>query len=152
MPTDTITTTQGFVLPADESNNAPWGRAINLLANAFKALDTLLNSVQVLAKAAVQSAQIQQSSLIYAADTGTADHYAVSLTPAPTLTAGSVILFKALHSNTGQNNSTLSVNGGTPKQIICQGGAPTGADINAGQILMLVYDGTAFQMIGNYQA
>jgi hypothetical protein len=37
----------GLVLPGDDHNNAPWGPADLLLANAFNALDARLNNIEV---------------------------------------------------------------------------------------------------------
>jgi hypothetical protein len=90
---------------------------------------------------------IQQQIYLYAADTGAANAYAVALTPAPTLVAGSVVFFKAVNANTGA--STLAVNGGPAIAIRKQGSvALTGGEIAAGQIVTVVYDGTDFQMLG----
>jgi hypothetical protein len=57
----------------------------------------------------------QQETRIYAADTGAANAYTVTLSPAPTIVAGSVVVFKAANANTGA--STLAVNGGTATAI-----------------------------------
>jgi hypothetical protein len=97
------------------------------------------------AKAAVTG--IQQEAYTYAADTGAANAYAVSLSPSPTIVAGSKVIFKAANANTGA--STLAVNGGSPIAIKKQGStALASGDIAAGQIVVAVYDGTNFQMIG----
>jgi hypothetical protein len=89
---------------------------------------------------------IQQQSYLYAADTGAANAYAVSLSPAPTLAAGSCVVFKATNANTGA--STLAVNGGTATPIKKNGStALASGDIAAGQIAVVVYDGTNFQLI-----
>jgi hypothetical protein len=91
------------------------------------------------------AATVQQSS--YAADTGTANAYAVTLSPAPTIIAGSPITFKAANANTGA--STLAVNGGSPTAIKKNGSTSLSAgDISAGQIVTVVYDGTVWQMQG----
>ena len=90
---------------------------------------------------------IQQQSFIYAADTGAANAYVVSLTPSPTLAAGSAVLFKAANTNTGA--STLNVNGGGATAITKVGSTPlSGGEITAGQIIFVTYDGTEFQIIG----
>lgn len=90
-------------------------------------------------------AGVQQESYTYAADTGAANAYVVALTPAPTLVAGSKVVFKAVHANTGA--STLAVNGGSAVAITKQGStALASGDIAAGQIITVIYDGTQFQM------
>ena len=94
----------------------------------------------------VTAAQIQQESLIYAADTGTANAYAISLSPAPTIVAGSVVVFKAANANTG--TSTLAVNG-VSAALTKNGTYPLVlGDIAAGQIVEAKYDGTQWQAIG----
>ena len=91
--------------------------------------------------------QIQQESFIYAADTGTAGAYAVALSPAPTLVAGSIVVFRAANANTGA--STLAVNGGSAIPLKKLGSlALASGDIAAGQIVEAIYDGTNFQMMG----
>ena len=90
---------------------------------------------------------VQQETYIYAADTGAANAYAVALTPAPTLVAGSIVVFKAANANSGA--STLAVNGGAAKAIKKNGAiALSAGDIPSGQIVMVVYDGTNFQLVG----
>ncbi len=146
MANQVVTATQSFVLPGDESHQLPWGAAVQLLAKAFIALDALLNALQGIANSAVQPAQLQQSAAIYAADTGAANAYVVAFSPAPTLAAGSRVLFKALHANTAA--STLAVNGGAAKAITKSGTtALAGGEIAAGQIMQVVYDGTQFQIV-----
>src|SRR5690348_13214002 len=59
---------------------------------------------------AVNVQAIQQNSLIYANDAGSANAYAVNLSPAVgSYTAGMVVNFKAANANTGA--STINVNG-----------------------------------------
>jgi hypothetical protein len=87
---------------------------------------------------------------LYGADTGAANAYAVAIIPAPTLAAGSRFLFKAAHANTGA--STLAINGGTAIAITNSSGgnsALIGAEIGAGQLCLVVYDGTQFQLVGS---
>lgn len=99
---------------------------------------------------AATPAEIQEESFVYAADTGTANAYAITLSPAPTLIAGSLVVVKIANANTGA--STLAVNGGAATGIVKESGgslvALTGAELNAGQIAFLVYDGTHWQLIG----
>lgn len=93
-------------------------------------------------------AAIQKGQYTYAADTGAADAYAVTLSPVPpALQAGFTVIFKAAHSNTGA--STLAVNGGSPKAIKKNvSSALASGDILANQIVAVLYDGTNFQMLG----
>lgn len=84
----------------------------------------------------------------YAVDTGTANAYAVALTPVPItpITAGFPVKFKALNSNTGA--STLALNGATAVNIIrTTGGALLANDIFAGGVFELVFDGTSYQLV-----
>jgi len=90
-----------------------------------------------------------EGALPYAADTGAADAYAIALDP--TLSeyiTGMPIFFKAANTNTGA--STLDINGLGTKSIKKSTDVDLVAgDIKAGQIVLVVYDGTNFQMIGD---
>ena len=83
----------------------------------------------------------------YAADAGASDTYAVTITPGPSAYAvGQVFYFKANTINTGA--ATLNVNSlgeKTIKKLHDQDLA--NGDIEAGQIVMVAYDGTNFQML-----
>lgn len=93
---------------------------------------------------------LQQQAFSYALDTGTANAYAVTLSPAPTIAAGSVVVFKAANVNTGA--STLAVNGGSAKSLKKQGSVALAAgDIAASQIVTAVYDGTTWQVSAGTQ-
>jgi hypothetical protein len=96
---------------------------------------------------ATPSAVQQESYTFTATDSGTANAYAVSYTPAPTLVAGSAGSFKAANASTGA--STLAVNGGTATAIKQNGNstALSTGSITAGQIIDWTYDGTVFQII-----
>lgn len=88
----------------------------------------------------------QNQQFTFGTDTGAANAYAVTLTPAPTLVAGLKLSFVAAHSNTGA--STLALNGGAAKNITKNGTTPlVSGDIAAGQIISVTYDGTQFQMV-----
>lgn len=82
----------------------------------------------------------------YAADAGANDTYAVTLSPVPAAyTTGMVVNFKANTANTGA--ATLNVNSlgaKTIKKLNDQDLANN--DIESGQIVQVVYDGTNFQM------
>lgn len=92
-------------------------------------------------------AGIQVSQYTYAADTGSANAYAIAPTPAlSAYTEGLRVQFKAAHANTGA--STLAVSGLATKAIL----QPDGTDllagmIPAGAIVDCEYNGTAFQMM-----
>lgn len=98
------------------------------------------------AKASI--AGVQQEAYVYAADTGAANAYAVTLSPAPTIVAGSEVVFLAAHACTGA--STLAVNGGSPIAIkkAVSTALATG-DILVGQIVTVKFDGTNWQLGGS---
>lgn len=85
----------------------------------------------------------------YGTETGAADAYVVSLSPATaTLAAGLQVSFIATAANTGP--STLNVNSLGVKNILSsQGAALTGGEIAAGGIVNVIYDGTAWQLVGS---
>jgi hypothetical protein len=91
-------------------------------------------------------ASVQNNTYGYAADSGSNDDYAVSLTPVPaSYTTGLLVAFKANTVNTGA--STLNVNGLGAKTIKKGFNLDLDdGDIKAGQIVLVEYDGTNFQM------
>lgn len=90
---------------------------------------------------------LETAATYYAVDTGAADAYAVSLTPAATAyTAGMLVRFKAANSSTAAG-STLNVNSLGAKTIKKADGSGTVAgDILNGQVVVVVYDGVGFQL------
>lgn len=82
----------------------------------------------------------------YAADSGAADAYVVTLSPAPSqYLAGMVVIMKATNANTGA--STINVNSLGLKNITKDGAtALTAGDILAAEIVTMIYDGTQFQL------
>lgn len=88
----------------------------------------------------------QGSGEIYAADTVGTDAYAVTLVPAPTAyVTGMVVNFKAGTANTG--NATLNVNGlGAVNILKNHDQTLDNNDIEVGQVVTVIYDGTNFQM------
>lgn len=80
-------------------------------------------------------------------DSGTANTYAVTLTPTPgSYTTGMLIIFKPIYSNTGA--CTVNVNTMGAKTIkSTDGGTPGANEIYAGNYVMLIYDGTYFQIL-----
>jgi hypothetical protein len=79
-------------------------------------------------------------------DSGTANNYVVALTPSPmSYYEGLKFLFKSANANTGA--SLIDVNGIGNKSIKKNVTEDLSADdIKAGSIVLLVYDGTNFQM------
>lgn len=86
--------------------------------------------------------------LDYAADTGAANAYVITL-PGPALTGhipGLPIFWKAANANTGA--STINVNGLGAVALRKWGGSPLATgDIAAGQINVMFYDGTYYQIL-----
>jgi hypothetical protein len=107
----------------------------------------LATTAYVQAQGSPSKSDIQQQAYTYAADTGSANAYAVTLSPAPTIVAGSRIVFKAANANTGA--STLAVNGGSATALKKNGStALVSGDIAVGQIVEAAFDGTNYQIIG----
>lgn len=90
---------------------------------------------------------IQKQTHVYAQDTGSANAYAITLSPAPSAYAvGQCFSFKATNANTG--GSTLNVNGLGVKTIVKNGSTSlVSGDIIANQIEVVMYDGTNFQLV-----
>ncbi len=88
----------------------------------------------------------------YAADTGAANAYAIALSPVlANHVIGMPIVFKAANANSGA--STLAVNslpGVAIKKFV--NAALDAGDISAGQLVIVVYDGTYYQLINNGQS
>ena len=91
-------------------------------------------------------ADAQNHASTYAADTGVADAYVVTLSPAPAaLVVGQVVFFKASNTN-ATTTPTLNVNSLGAVTIVKHGGQPMQAgDIVAGGIAIVVYDGTNYE-------
>ena len=86
----------------------------------------------------------------YAADSGTANSYAIAFSSPTTVSyaAGLTLQFLAGNSNTGA--STLNVNGLGAQTIVGPtGSALTAGAIVAGTVISVVYNGTAFQLVGS---
>ena len=88
----------------------------------------------------------------YAVDTGTVNAIVANFSPAITsLVAGSIILVKILNTNTGL--ATINVNGLGVKSIYAQGGLPAlpllAGDLAAGDVVIMVYDGTRWWVAAN---
>lgn len=91
-------------------------------------------------------AVLQNGAAVYALDTGAADAYVVTLSPAPAAyVTGMAIMMKAANANT--TTSTINVNG--LGAVTIKKGVSTNLaanDILTGQMCSLVYDGTNFQL------
>lgn len=85
----------------------------------------------------------------YVADTGVANTYAIAPSPAITAyAAGQVFVWKAVNANTAA--STLNVNAlGAVALKTAVGGALTGGEITANSILIVVHNGTDFNIISS---
>ena len=96
----------------------------------------------------INAGQIQDGGLIFqATDSGSANTYAIALTPAVTAyVAGQVFHFKAANASSGA--STLNVNGLGAKNIKKKNDQDIAAgDIEQNAIVSVIYDGTSFQML-----
>jgi len=91
--------------------------------------------------------QTQGGSNNYSADTGTANTYVVTLSPAPAaLIPGLMVRFIVAHTNTGA--STLNVNGTGAITITMDGtNLPYAGQISVGALVNVVFDGTSWQII-----
>jgi hypothetical protein len=95
----------------------------------------------------ISQSDLQKSAESYAADAGSTDTYAITLSPVPAAyTTGMVVRFKANTINTGA--ATLNVNTLGAKSILrTDGSALQDGDIQASQIVELIYNGTSFLML-----
>lgn len=93
------------------------------------------------------AANVQDSVYSFAADAEASDTYAITLTPAPSAYAtGQRFTFTANTANTGA--ATLNVNALGAKAILKENNvALADNDIESGQVVEVVYDGTQFQMM-----
>jgi hypothetical protein len=93
------------------------------------------------------AADVIDQHLVYYADTGSANAYVI--TPSPAITAyaaGQKFSFKASNGNTAA--STLNVNGlGTKSIVLASGVDVASGDILSGSIYEVVYDGTDMQLV-----
>lgn len=90
---------------------------------------------------------IQNNTYVYSEDTGAADAYVATLSPAiAAYTEGLTVILDVANANTGA--STLAVNGLAAQTIQTpQGGALVAGDMVAGRRVWLVYTGTVFQLV-----
>jgi hypothetical protein len=114
-----------------------------------------LNALKVIFAAHAHRHDGTLAPLMGAVDTGSANAYAVALTPALTAhVAYMPISFKAAHTNTGA--STLAINGLSAVALKRpDGSALLAGDIVTGQLIIAMYDGTNYQVVSsgmNYDA
>jgi len=89
----------------------------------------------------------QSGASIYAADAGSTDSYAITLTPAPSAYAvGQVFRFKANTANTGAASLNVNGLGAVTIKKSFNSDLSTG-DILANQFIEVIYDGTNFQLL-----
>jgi hypothetical protein len=126
---------------SDTTPAAPAG-STNVLWQA----DSSGNISSYLAGSAVSPVELQQGIYTFAVDTGTANNYVLSITPAPTIVAGSGMAFQALNTNTGP--STVTLNGAPPIPLTKRGAlALSPADVSANQIIVIIFDGVNWQIV-----
>lgn len=90
--------------------------------------------------------KVQAGTWIYAVDTGVANALVANVQPAPTaLVAGMGVKIKVANGNT--STTTFNLNGlGAVAVHRASGAGLSSGDINAGMVLCLVYDGSAWQI------
>ena len=120
--------------------------------NALDAGDILAGQVFQVAYDGTNFQLLSAYSLLdYAASTGSANAYVLTLAPAlPALVPGRMLTFKANFANTGA--ATLNVGGLGAKNILHGSGALDAGDIQSGQLVTVMYDGTSFQMMQHKRA
>jgi hypothetical protein len=98
---------------------------------------------------AVNMNQLRDNASGYAVDSGAADAYVVTLSPAPSgYTAGMLVAVKIGSGNTNTGASTINVNGLGVKSIKKHSDVdPDAGDIEQNGIYELRYDGTNFQIM-----
>lgn len=109
--------------------------------------ETITQLQALLGLSTVTTTGVQNQSYSYAADSGSADAYVATMSPAVlNYTAGQ--RFDLLITNTNTTASTLNINGLGAKSILRDDGTSLVAgDLIAGMISTFEYNGTAFQLI-----
>lgn len=115
-------------------------------AESIAGTDTGTTTGPLVVKPSDIAANVQNAAHSYAADAEASDAYVITLSPAPSAYAtGQVFYFKANTANT--TGATLNVNSLGAKNILKNHDQTLETnDIEAGQIVHVVYDGTQFQM------
>lgn len=92
--------------------------------------------------------QIQDAGVIYATSGGTGNAHTLTLSPAITAySTGQTFVFKAGATNTGA--ATINVNSVGAKSIYHGGAALEGGEIVSGQMYVIIYNGTQFDLVGD---
>jgi len=92
--------------------------------------------------------QYQDNGGVYFTSTGSSNAYVLALSPAITAyAAGQEFVFNANFANTG--SATINVSGLGAKTLQYAGRNLVGGEIDSGQIVKIVYDGTNFQILSN---
>ena len=122
------------------------GVEIGTSAETIAGTDTGGTSASLLALPSDIAKNTQSGTFVYAADGEASDTYVITMTPTLTAyTTGMVVNFKANTANTGA--CTLNIDTLGAKSIKKTHDAdPADNDIESGQIVTVVYDGTNFQM------
>ena len=121
------------------------------IAQSWAANDIIMNEITAGAMVQLYSPSNDQANVVrFAVDTGTANAYVIALNPSmpsSTISGGvPIVLFKALHANTGA--STITINGGTTYNLIgLSGSALIGGEIQANAIVQIVFNGTSFSLL-----
>jgi hypothetical protein len=125
------------------TNRIDWSTIKNKLNDPTKTYAEAIDSATTSAFSTIDG-QIADGSAWYKADTGAADAYVVTLSPAVSSNVvGRKTSFKAANANTGA--STLNINGIGAEAIKRQNGsALSGNDILASSIYTVVWDGTNY--------
>lgn len=141
---DMESTTKGFIPPRMTGTQK---NAITSPATGLVVFDTTLANLSVYNGASWVTAGGGSGGITYAADTGSANAYAIAPTPAASAYhAGDAYVFLAAHSNT--SSSTLNVSSlGTKAITEPSQSALIAGDIVANALVVVIYDGTQFQMI-----
>jgi len=121
----------------NELRNVIEGAGLTLKGAGTETGDQLKAAIDILTQTSVTN---------YASDSEATDTYIITLDPAPTAYyTGMPVIFKANTINTGA--CTINVNGLGAKSIkVNVDNDPNNGDIQSGQMVSLIYDGTNFQM------
>src|SRR6267378_3479898 len=127
-----------FSLPTVLANLTAGNQALSLIDGDFTTLRDPLLALGTFAN--------------YYTDTGSANTYSCTVSSPQTvsLAAGLQIQFLPTNANTGA--STFQINALTVKNIFLNGAALVGGEIKAAVPLVLLYDGTQWNIVGNSAA
>lgn len=140
---------------ASSSYNA--GTGLTTVIINFGAVPATLTNIELAIQPNAATAQtvtgaaVQGGGANYALATGSANAYAVTLDPVPSVyVTGQRVYFKANFTNTG--GITINVNGLGAKSILLANGLPIPANaIRNGSIVEIIYNGTNFELSSIFQ-